>query len=296
VSDSYQLVSDAGVARAGKPAVDLFVLGLLSGAFLSLAGAASTMAAYNLLASPESFGYGRLVAAAIFPCGLVLVAIAGAELFTGNTMMVLPLAQRRITARAMFRNWGIVYTANLVGAVVMALLLVLSGQLSLPPAGVWPTEELASQVGMPYDLLGGITVTTASIKCNFAFHEAFILGIFCNWLVCLAVWMSIAAKDLAGKVLVIFFPICAFVTAGFEHSIANMFFIPAGLFAAEFNPHFMEVAKTVGAPIEALSWQNFFLANLLPVTLGNIVGGGGCVAMVYWFVNREPTTVSSHEK
>jgi len=244
---------------------------MLSGAFLAFAGAASTMAAHNLLANPETFGLGRLVAAAIFPCGLILVMIAGSELFTGNTMMLLPLVQKRITLFAMLRNWGIVYTANLVGAVSMAFLVVLSGQLKLPPS----------------DLLGGITVTTAAIKCNFAFHEAFLLGIFCNWLVCLAVWMSIAAKDLAGKVLVIFFPICAFVTAGFEHSIANMYFIPVGLFAAQCNPEFIEVARAVGAPMEALSWQNFFVKNLLPVTLGNIVGGGVCVAMVYWFVNRE---------
>jgi len=275
VSDSYQLVSDAGVVKANKPAVDLFILGLLSGAFLSLAGAASAMASYNLLANPETFGFGRLVAAAIFPCGLILVAIAGAELFTGNTLMLLPLAQRRITVLPMFRNWGIVYAANLVGAVTMALLIVLSGQLTLPPT---------SAQG---DLLGGVTVTTAAIKCNFAFYEAFLLGIFCNWLVCLAVWMSISAKDLAGKVLVIFFPICAFVTAGFEHSIANMYFIPAGLFAAQFNPEFIEVARSIGAPVEALSWQNFFVANLLPVTLGNIVGGGGFVGMVYWYTNRE---------
>jgi len=281
VSDSYQLVSDSGVAKAGKPAVDLFLLGLLSGAFLALAGAASTMAAYNLLAHPETFGLGRLVAAAIFPCGLILVAIAGAELFTGNTLMLLPLAQRRITAFSMLRNWGIVYTANLIGALTLALLLVLSGQLTLPPSITLPSGEHGS-------LLGAITVTTAAIKCNFAFHEAFILGIFCNWLVCLAVWMSISAKDLAGKVLVIFFPICAFVTAGFEHSIANMFFIPVGLFAAHFNPEFVEIARDViGAPVHALSWYNFFVANLLPVTLGNIVGGGLCVGLVYWYVNRE---------
>ena len=272
MSESYQLISDFKTVKAGKPTVDLVLLGMLSGAYLSLAGAASTMAAHNLLANPETFGLGRLVAAAIFPCGLILVAIAGAELFTGNTMMLLPLAQRRITLFAMLRNWGIVYAANLVGAVAMALLVVLSGQLKLPPPG-----ELG-------DLLGGITVTIAAIKCNLAFHEAFLLGIFCNWLVCLAVWMSIAAKDLAGKVLAIFFPICAFVTAGFEHSIANMYFIPAGLFAAQFNPEFIETARAVGAPMAALSWQNFFLANLLPVTLGNIIGGGICVAMTYWYV------------
>ena len=270
VSENCQLISDAGVAKAGKSAPDLFVLGLLSGAFLALAGAASTMAAYNLLAYPETFGFGRLVAAAIFPCGLILVAIAGAELFTGNTLMLLPLVQRRIKVFSMLRNWVIVYTANLVGAMTMALLLVFSGQLDIPPN----------------DLLGGMTITIAAVKCNFAFHEAFLLGIFCNWLVCLAVWMSISAKDLAGKVLVIFFPICAFVTAGFEHSIANMFFIPAGLFAAQFNPHFLEAAVASPEVLASLTWQNFFLKNLLPVTLGNIIGGGVCVALTYGYVHR----------
>ena len=153
----------------------------------------------------------------------------------------------------------------------MALLIVLSGQLEIPPN----------------DRLGGMTVTIAAIKCNFAFHEAFLLGMFCNWLVCLAVWMSISTKDFAGKVLVIFFPICLFVTAGFEHSIANMFFIPAGLFAAQFFPHFVEAATAPPEVLASLSWQNFFVMNLLPVTLGNIVGGGFCVGLVYWYVNRK---------
>ena len=282
MSDSYQLVSDGGVVKAGKPVFDLFVLGLLAGAYLGLAGAASTMAAYNLLSNPETFGLGRLVAGLIFPCGLILVAIAGAELFTGNTMMILPLVQRRITSFSMFRNWFIVYAANFIGAAAMALLLVFSGQLTLPPAaGVLESGE-------PNNLLGAMTVTTAAIKCNFTFCEAFILGIFCNWLVCLAVWMSISAKDLAGKVLVIFIPICAFVTAGFEHSIANMFFIPAGLFAAHFNPDFVDIARdVVGAPVEALTWRNFFVANLLPVTLGNIVAGCLFVGLVYGYTNRK---------
>jgi len=271
VPDSCRLVSDSGVAKAGKSAVDLFILGLLAGVCLSLVGAASMMAAYTLLANPETFGLGRLVMAVIFPCALILVVIAGSELFTGNALMVLPLAQRRITTFSMLRNWSIVYVANFVGAMGIAFLIVLSGQLNQAPG----------------DLLGGVTVATAASKCNFLFYEAFLLGMFCNWLVCLAVWMAITAKDLASKVLVIFFPICVFMIAGFEHSIANMYFIPAGLFAAQFNPEFLEVARTLGAPVEALTWRNFFVANLLPVTLGNIGGGGVCVAMAYWYVNRE---------
>jgi len=264
-------VSDSGVVKAGKSVGDLFILGLLAGAYISLAGAASMMAAYSLLANPETYGLGRLVVAAIFPCALILIVIAKSELFTGNMLMLLPLAQRRITAFAMLRNWSIVYIANLIGAIGIAFLIVLSGQQSQAPG----------------DLLGGVTVATASSKCNFLFYEAFLLGIFCNWLVCLAIWMAIMAKDLASKVLVMFFPICAFIVAGFEHSIANMYFIPAGLFAVHFNPEFIEVARTLGAPVEALTWRNFFVVNLVPVTLGNIVGGGVCVAMVYWYLNRK---------
>ena len=271
MSDSCLLISDAGIAKAGKSFGDLFLLGVLSGAYIALAGTASTMAAYNLLANPDSFSLGRLVMGMIFPCGLILVAIAGAELFTGNTMMLLPLAQRRITLFALLRNWGIVYVGNFVGAVGIALLICFSGQLHIPPN----------------DLLGRVTVTIAAVKCNFTFVEAFLLGILCNWLVCLAVWMAASTKELAGKVLVIFFPICIFVTAGFEHSIANMYYIPVGLFAAQFSPHFLEAAQNAGAPLAVLSWQNFFLMNLLPVTLGNIIGGGVCVALAYGYVHRK---------
>lgn len=271
MSDSYQLVSDLKTVKAGKPVVELLLQGVLAGAYIALVGAAMTMATYNLLSNPETFGLGRVLSGAIFPCALIIIVFTGAELFTGNTMMLLPLAQRRITLFSMLRNWGIVYTTNFAGAVTVALLIVLSGQLSIPPG----------------DLLGRMTITIAANKCNFAFYEAFLLGIFCNWLVCLAVWMSISAKDFAGKVMIIFVPICVFVTAGFEHSIANMFFIPVGLFAAQFNPQFVEVAQARGVPVEMLTWQNFFIANLLPVTLGNIVGGGVCVGLVQWFINRD---------
>jgi len=279
-SESCQLVSDANTIKAGKPLGDLLLLGFLAGAYLALAGAASTMAAYNLLANPETFGLGRVLAGIIFPCGLILIVLAGAELYTGNTMMLLPLVQRRITLYAMLRNWGVVYAANFVGAVTLALLMVKSGQLTQPPGDG--------------HLLAGTAIAMAAVKCHFIFGEAFLLGLFCNWLVCLAVWNSIAVKDTAGKILAIFFPIWIFVAAGFEHSIANMYFIPLGLFAAQ-SPELMAAAREITASevLASLTWTNFFWANLLPVTLGNTISGGIFVALAYGYAHRKrhiPTT------
>ena len=280
VQESCQLISDTNTIKANKSLGDLVVQGLLAGAYISLAGAASTMIAFNLLANPETFGLGRLLAGIIFPCGLVLVVLAGAELFTGNTMMLLPLAQRRITIYKMLRNWGVVYFANFVGAVTLAFLVYQSGQLSLPPSQ-------NSFGGNGYDMLGGVAIVTAAIKCSFTFWEAFLLGVFCNWLVCLAVWMSIAIKDTAGKILSIFFPIWVFVAAGFEHSIANMYFVPVGLFASQ-NTDLMLAATQVApqAVLDNLSWENFFIKNLVPVTLGNTLSGGVFVALVYGYIYR----------
>jgi formate/nitrite transporter len=197
--------------------------------------------------------------------------LAGAELFTGNTMMLLPLAQRRISLFSLLRNWGIVYVANFVGAIFIVYLIYHSGQLK---AGNY--------------LLGGMTIKIAAAKCHLTFLEAFLLGILCNWLVCLAVWIAVAAKDTAGKILAIFFPIWLFVASGFEHSIANMYFIPAGLFAAQ-SPVLLESAQAITSPemLASLTWTNFFIANLLPVTLGNIVSGGVFVALAYGYVCRK---------
>jgi len=258
--DTCQLVSDAGVVKAGKPSVDLFILGILAGAYIALAGAGSTMIAHNLLADPVTFGLGRCLAGVVFPCGLMLVALAGAELFTGNVMMLLPLTQRRISLFGMLRNWIVVYAGNLVGAVFVAFLIYHSGQLNTGGGQ-----------------LKNVTIGIAAAKCNLTFVQAFTLGILCNWLVCLAIWMVVGAKDTTGKILAIFFPIWLFVAAGFEHSIANMFFIPVGLFAAQ--------APWTGS--EVLTWENFFVANLLPVTLGNIVSGSIFVALVYGYVHRK---------
>jgi formate/nitrite transporter len=268
MQENCQIVSDLGVVKTGKSLADLFLLGTLAGAYLGLAGAASTMAAFILLANPETIGLGRCLAGVVFPCGLMLILLAGAELFTGNTMMVLPLVRRQITLFAMLRNWVIVYIGNFSGAVFIAFLICYSSQLN---AG--------------NNLLGGVAISIAAAKCNFTFVEAFLLGIFCNWLVCLAVWIALGTKETAGKILAMFFPIWLFITAGFEHSIANMYFISIGLFAAQI-PDYLSAVGLSEVPA-SLSWTNFLVANLLPVTLGNIVGGGVFVALAYGCVCRK---------
>ncbi|MDR0328666.1 MAG: formate/nitrite transporter family protein [Planctomycetaceae bacterium] len=257
--ENCQLVSDSGVTKSGKSFADLFILGILAGAYIALAAAGSSMIAFNLLSNPETYGLGRCLAGFIFPCGLILVVLAGAELFTGNVMMLLPMTQRRISLFGLLRNWMIVYASNFIGAVFVAFLIYHSGHLN---AG--------------NRMLESVTIGIATSKCSLNFTAAFALGIICNWLVCLAVWMAIGAKETAGKILAMFFPVWLFVALGSEHSIANMYYIPIGLLAAQ--------APWSGEP---LSWANFFTANLLPVTLGNIVGGGVLVALAYGCVHRK---------
>jgi formate/nitrite transporter len=264
-----QKTLEHGVAKSLKPIGSLFVLGILAGVYIAFASEGSNMAAFNLLAQPSSFGLGKCLAGAIFPAGLMLVVLAGGELFTGNTMMLLPLAAGKIKLTALIRNWSIVYIGNFVGSVFVAILIVYSGQLN-----------------SGNNLLGGITIKIAATKCHFTFVEAFFLGILCNWLVCLAVWMATGSKNAVGKIFAIFFPIWLFITSGFEHSVANMYYIPAGLLAKS-NPAWLNTVTLDPELLASLTWTNFFVANLLPVSLGNIVGGGIFVALAYGFAYRK---------
>lgn len=257
-------VSNSGVAKADSSFLKLFVLGVLAGVYIAFASEASNMAAFNLLADHSTYGLGRCLAGAIFPAGLMLVVLAGGELFTGNTMMLLPLAQRKISLFGLLRNWLIVYIGNFVGSVFVAFLIVYSGQLR---AGS--------------DLLGLVTIKIAAGKCSLSFFEAFALGILCNWLVCLAVWMAAGAKDMTGKMFAIFFPIWLFITSGFEHSVANMYYISAGLLAKNHAAYSSVVDDLKPELLNSLTGTNFLIVNLLPVTLGNIVGGGIFVALAY---------------
>lgn len=262
-----------GVKKAGYPWQRTVILAFLAGAFIAFASEGSNMAAFNLLARADTYGLGKCLAGAIFGTGLMLVVLAGGELFTGNTMLVGALAVRRIRLRDLLRNWFLVYAGNLAGSLFVAWLMVESG---LFHSGA--------------NLLGGITIKIAAYKTGLDFGPALALGLLCNWLVCLAIWLATGARDMAGKILGIFFPIWLFITSGFEHSVANMYYIPAGLLAAG-HPEWLEAARAAGttqAALEGLTWANFFLRNLLPVTLGNILGGGGLVMLAYWLAYGRP--------
>ena len=258
--------------KAKSSWIRLLVLGILAGAYIAFAAEASTMAAFNLLANPDTYGVGRALSGAVFTAGLMFVVVAGAELFTGNVMMIGSLSVRKVSFGAMLRNWGIVYVANFVGSMLLVCLISSSG--------LWHSSG---------DLLGAVAIKIAAGKTALGFESAFSLGILCNWLVCLAIWMAWAAEGVGAKLAAIFFPIWLFVTSGFEHSIANMYFIGAGLIAKG-TPAFAAKAAEIGVSADALNgltWQGFFVHNLIPVTLGNIVGGAFFVALAYVFANSK---------
>ena len=256
--------------KAALPVYKMLILGIVAGAFIAFAGEASNMAAYSLLASAESYGLGRMVAGAVFAAGLVMVVIAGGELFTGNCLMAAGIYDKKVSAKAVLKNWFFVYIGNFIGACFVSWCINYSGLLG-------------SGAGM----LGAVTVKIAAGKVVLPFGKALVMGILCNWLVALGVWMGTAAKDIAGKVLAMFFPIWVFVISGYEHCIANMFYVPIGIFA---KATFAEQAIAIGASaeaVEALNWTNFAVVNLIPVTIGNIIGGAGCVALFYWISYRK---------
>ncbi|MEI8215641.1 MAG: formate/nitrite transporter family protein [Eubacteriales bacterium] len=243
----------------------LAILGFLAGAFIAFAAEGSNMAAFNLLADPNTYGLGKALAGSIFGTGLMLVVLAGGELFTGNTTMLNAVLDKKITIASMLKNWGVVYLANFAGSIFIAYMMSQSGLFG-------------SGAGM----LGAVTLKIAVYKVHLGFGQAFYLGIMCNWLVCLAVWMSYGSTSMIGKIFAIFFPIWLFITSGFEHSVANMYYIPAGLLIKG-NEKFANLLGISSDALSDLTWKSFFLNNLLPVTLGNIVGGSILVGMAYWY-------------
>jgi len=239
-------VSAVGEAKARLPLLTLGLLGLLAGAFIGL-GALM----YTLVASDPDLGFAarRLLGGLVFSLGLVMVSVAGAELFTGNNLIAMAWAAGRVSSAELLRNWGIVCVANLLGATGMALLAWLSGHGDLQQGAV-----------------GQTVIEIARAKVQLPWHVALVRGLLCNVLVCMAVWMAMAGRSVTDKVLAIVFPITAFVAAGFEHSIANMYFFP--------------LALLLRAPLSLPE----MLGNLLPVLAGNIVGGSVLVALVYWLI------------
>ncbi|MDF2546380.1 MAG: formate/nitrite transporter [Anaerosolibacter sp.] len=254
------------------------LLGILAGAFIAFAAEGSNMAAFNLFAKPETYGLGKVLAGAIFGTGLMLVVLAGGELFTGNTLIVMGILDGKVKVREMLKNWFFVYLGNLIGSLLIAHMMVQSGLLN---SGA--------------NVLGGVTIKIASYKVGLTFMQAFYLGIMCNWLVCLAVWLAYGAKDMVGKIFGIFFPIWLFITSGFEHSIANMYYIPAGIMAKA-NPAWAEASHLAAEQLANLNWSTFIVNNLIPVTLGNIIGGSMFVGGVYWFVYMKNNKQASVKK
>jgi formate transporter len=253
---------DVGVAKCNADTLTTFVLAVLAGAFIAMGAVFAT----TVTAGGSSLPYGvsRLLGGLAFSLGLVLVVVAGAELFTGNNLIAMAWAGRKVSTARMLRNWTIVYAGNFVGAIATAGLLFVSKQYTFGKGAV-----------------GEQALTTATAKTGLGFVQAIALATLCNALVCLAVWLAYSARSVADKILAIIGPIAAFVASGFEHSVANMYFIPMGLFVKT-NDAFVAAHPVDG--LSHLTWGRFLYANLLPVTIGNVIGGAVMVGVVYWFV------------
>lgn len=263
-AEMAERAEQVGVAKAAMDAPRLVTLAVLAGAFIALGAVFATVALAGGAAAP--WGPTRILAGVVFSTGLVLVVVGGAELFTGNNLMVMAWAGGRIGAATLCRAWALAYAGNFAGATAVALALVLAR-----------THESG------HGAFGATAVAIAAAKVRLDFVQAVVLGILANALVCLAVWLSFSARTTADRILAIVPPISAFVAAGFEHVVANMYFVPAGLLIVALDPAFVAAGR-LQAEAAALSWSAFVWRNLLPVTLGNVVGGALLVGGVYWFV------------
>jgi formate/nitrite transporter len=259
-----EYTSDVGLAKAMRGKPSQFILAFFAGVFIAFASEGSNMAAFNLFANPDTYGLGKVLAGAVFGTGLMLVLIAGGELFTGNTLIIVGVLDRKVKVSQLLSNWLVVYIGNFIGSLFIAYMMNRSGLFN-------------SGNGM----LGGQTIKIAAYKTGLPFLSAFFLGIMCNWLVCLAVWVSYSTKDAVGKMFACFFIIGLFITSGFEHSVANMYYIPAGILAKA-NAVWTEAAHLGAEQLANLNWGTFLTRNLIPVTLGNIVGGAMMVGLLYW--------------
>ncbi len=262
---------DLGVKKANLNALNMFFLAVLAGAFIGIGAIfATTVAAAS---STLPYGVARLLTGLAFTVGLILVVVGGAELFTGNTLITMAFASGKVTILQLLRNWVIVYIGNLVGGILTAYIVFLGKQYAFGGGSI-----------------GAAALSIGNSKTGLGFIQAIALGIMCNALVCMAVWMCYSARSVTDKILAIIPPIACFVAAGFEHSIANMYFIPVSLFIKYMGDasFFTAISKTA-ADFPNLTWGNFFIKNLLPVTIGNIIGGGIMVGLMYWFVySRKP--------
>ena len=244
----------------------MFILGILAGVYIGFGAQLATTVSMDL-APIVGVGLSNMISGGVFSVGLMLVVLGGAELFTGNNLIWLSFLSRRSKVTAVFRNWATVFLGNFVGSILLTILIFVGGFYT-----------------MGGNALGVRALTIANGKVNIGFMPLIARGIVCNWLVCLAVWIATSAEDTTGKILACFFPIMAFVASGFEHSIANMFFIPMGILLRGVP----NLVTQAGLNLEYLTWTGFLTRNLLPVTIGNVIGGGFFVATLYWYVYLRP--------
>lgn len=253
-----------GAAKTKMSIDRMLWLGVLAGMFIALAGATLTIGSATLTGSVA-----KIVGGFVFPGGLAMVLISGSELFTGNTLIIIPVLEKRATWGGMLKNWLFVYIGNFAGSVLVAALVVFGHSLLKV---------------LPDGAAGVAAIHLAVSKVNMSFGDAFFRGVLCNFLVCIAVWMALGAKDVTGKIVGLFFPIMFFILCGYEHSVANMYYISAGLFAngtGAFTDAFVKAFPKDN--LASLTWGALFVKNLLPVTLGNIAGGSILVGLGYWF-------------
>ena len=266
-ADMAMKAETIGIRKAKASFLTLFFLSVLAGAFVAIGGIFATTVSAGA-AGIVPYGIVRLLMGLVFCVGLILVVVGGAELFTGNNLIAMAWASGKVSTIALLRNWMIVYFGNFVGSVGTAALVFLSGQYAFGTGAV-----------------GRTMLSMAVTKIHFGFLQAIALGILCNALVCMAVWLTYSARTVTDKIMAIIFPVSAFVAAGFEHSVANMYFIPVALFVKDFDPGFaVKAAVDAKITLEGLTWGTFLLNNLLPVTIGNIIGGALMVGAVYWLV------------
>lgn len=259
--DNY---ANIGAGKAKAPAVKLLLLGFLAGLYIALGGAVTNTAAHAV----ANVSAARIICGLLFPFGLIMVILTGAELFTGNCLIPISVLEKKATVGGMVRNLVLVYLGNFAGALALAAACAFCGQLDYSAGG-----------------LAVFTVKLAAAKCALPFGSALVLGILCNVLVCAGVVCSLCAKDVAGRAVGAFVPVAVFVICGFEHCVANMYYIPAGLFAMSV-PKYAALVQAAGLDVSALTWGNFLVGNLLPVTLGNIIGGMG-LAVILWTAHKK---------
>ena len=262
-SDTVHEISDKVMTgKADYSKTKMFTLAIAAGAFIAFGAQVSL----TVMTGDSNMGWGftKLIGAMTFATGLMLVTLTGAELFTGNVMMTFAVLEKKISLMKLLRSWTVVYIANFIGSILFAALVYFAG--------------MGHNGG---DAVGVTAMQTALGKLNLTFTEAFFRGILCNWLVCLAIFMASTSKRVIGKIFAIFFPIMTFVASGYEHSIANMFFIPNGILMKHF-PTIVAASGFTPDQLAVMTWKNFFVHNLIPVTLGNIVGAFVFVVLLFW--------------